>query len=222
MFQDRDGETELLLGNKQLLGIFFLIVVLFAVFFAAGYMMGRNSGENRIADSTPPAKSVVSDTQASTGSGESHDVAPDPSTAGSRSAAAQDQDVQPSTRGDADASPNPVQRVKTPDKIAPASKQVRTQTAESGPARNSEPSAATSAPADGHSTYLQVAALSRNEADAVAKVLSKKGFRARIAPKPGTQWYRVLVGPMRDAGDLNATRDALKNKGFREVFVQHL
>jgi hypothetical protein len=27
---------------------------------------------------------------------------------------------------------------------------------------------------------------------------------------------------VKDAGDLNTTRGALKNKGFREVFVQHL
>jgi cell division protein FtsN len=67
-----------------------------------------------------------------------------------------------------------------------------------------------------------VAALSRADAESVANVLSKKGFQARIAPKPGTQYYRVLVGPVRDAGELNSTRDALKSKGFREVFVQHL
>jgi cell division protein FtsN len=77
-------------------------------------------------------------------------------------------------------------------------------------------------PVSKNKTYLQVAALGRNDAEAVAKVLSKKGFQAHIAPKPGTEFFRVLVGPVRDAGELNSTRDALKSKGFREVFVQHL
>jgi cell division protein FtsN len=67
-----------------------------------------------------------------------------------------------------------------------------------------------------------VAALQRTEAEKVAKILNKKGFRTHIAPKPGTQYYRVLVGPVRDAGDLASTRDALRTKGFREVFVQRL
>jgi cell division protein FtsN len=81
---------------------------------------------------------------------------------------------------------------------------------------------AESATPAGHRTYLQVAALQRGEAEKVAKILNKKGFRTHIAPKPGTQYYRVLVGPVRDAGDLASTRDALRTKGFREVFVQRL
>jgi cell division protein FtsN len=76
--------------------------------------------------------------------------------------------------------------------------------------------------AHGHHTYLQVAALKRSEAQTVAKILNRKGFHAQISPKAGTSFYRVLVGPVRNAGELNATRAALKNKGFREVFVQHL
>ena len=69
-------------------------------------------------------------------------------------------------------------------------------------------------------TYLQVAAVSRSEAEAVATVLSKKGFNAHVAPRPGTKLFRVLVGPVRDAGELSSTRDALMHKGFRQVFVQ--
>jgi cell division septation protein DedD len=211
MFQDRDGETELLLGNKQLLGIFFVLVVLFAVFFTAGYMVGRNSGESKLADSPKSVTPVSSGEQTTAESGESHDVAPAPSIAASSQAAVQDHGLQPSANHDDGASPQSARSANSREKIATASPKSEAE-------RDQEPGAATSA----RSTYLQVVALSHNEASAVAKILSKKGFRTRIAPKPGTQLYRVLVGPVRDAGDLNATREALKNKGFREVFVQHL
>ena len=75
----------------------------------------------------------------------------------------------------------------------------------------------------GGSQYLQVVAVERDEAEAIADVLRKKGFRAHAVPKPGNnKLYRVIVGPIRDAGDLRSTRDALHNNaGFREVIVQH-
>src|SRR5579862_906811 len=37
------NEKELVLGNKQLISLFFVVVALCGVFFAMGYMIGRNS-----------------------------------------------------------------------------------------------------------------------------------------------------------------------------------
>jgi cell division protein FtsN len=209
MFQDRDGDTEILLGNKQLIGIFFVLAVLFAVFFTAGYMVGRSSGDRRVADATPVVKPAVVEAQAASGSGESHDVAPDPAQGSDQSASSKNQDQQSPKSAAAVRTPADAQNRAKPDEL------VRTDERDPGPVARTRAS-------EGHNTYLQVAALSRTEADAVAKVLNKKGFRTHVAAKPGTEWYRVLVGPVRDAGDLNATRAALKSKGFREVFVQHL
>ena len=42
----QEEEFELVLGNKQLLSLFFLVVVLFGVFFSFGYTVGYNRGEN--------------------------------------------------------------------------------------------------------------------------------------------------------------------------------
>ena len=70
-------------------------------------------------------------------------------------------------------------------------------------------------------TFLQVAAVGRNESDAIADVLNKKGFHAHSVPKPGsTTIYRVLIGPIRDTADLSSTRDQLRSNGFRDVIVQ--
>ena len=38
---NEEGEFELVLGNKQLLSVFFLVVLLLAVFFSMGYLAGR-------------------------------------------------------------------------------------------------------------------------------------------------------------------------------------
>jgi cell division septation protein DedD len=43
MAQNEEGEFELVLGNKQLLSVLFIVVVLLGVFFAMGYVVGRNS-----------------------------------------------------------------------------------------------------------------------------------------------------------------------------------
>src|SRR5580658_4552776 len=43
MDNDNDGERELVLGNRQLLGIFFVATLLCGVFFAMGYVVGGNS-----------------------------------------------------------------------------------------------------------------------------------------------------------------------------------
>ena len=37
------NEFELVLGNKQLLSVFFIVIMLLAVFFTMGYTLGRNS-----------------------------------------------------------------------------------------------------------------------------------------------------------------------------------
>jgi cell division septation protein DedD len=51
-----DGEKELVLGNKQLISLFFVVVALCGVFFALGYMIGHNTSKPASAslDSAPP------------------------------------------------------------------------------------------------------------------------------------------------------------------------
>src|ERR1700750_2146180 len=82
MFQERDGEKEILLGNKQLLGIFFVLAILFGVFFTAGYMVGRTTGEKKPVETAAAATSTPAETASANG-GENHAVSPDPTTASS-------------------------------------------------------------------------------------------------------------------------------------------
>ncbi|HEX4807390.1 MAG TPA: SPOR domain-containing protein [Bryobacteraceae bacterium] len=200
MLRTSENETEILLGNKQLLGIFFVITVLLGIAFTGGYMVGRGSGEKK---SPAPAASVgPAAPSASAAGGETHSVAAAPNAEDTQAP------VTPAVKNGA-----------AVEDGAPLGAPKRSK------AQTEQPTA--SADTSGHfvpeagQTFLQVAATTRDEAEGVADVLHKRGFRAHAVPKPGNpKLYRVLIGPVRDAGDLSTTREALRKTGFREVIVQ--
>ena len=68
-------------------------------------------------------------------------------------------------------------------------------------------------------TFLQVAAITKAEAEVLVEVLVKKGFKAVLAPAPGPKEnvFRVLVGPVKDADDLTALRGQLEQSGFKPI-----
>ena len=57
MPKNEEGEFELVLGNKQLLSVFFIVVILLGVFFTMGYIVGRNTSE--VAMANAPDKPIV-------------------------------------------------------------------------------------------------------------------------------------------------------------------
>lgn len=191
MLRNGEGEKEIVLGNKQLFGIFFVVAVLLGIAFTGGYMVGSGSrAKAAVANAQPqPAANT------SQAIGETHSIPAD----------------------------SPDTGVPAPDSQAGAQTASTSDTSSQAPPRGHAAAPTSSEafnPAPGE-RFLQVAAVSRDEADAVAEVLHKKGFRAHAAPKPGNaRIYRVLIGPIRDAGDLSATRDALRRTGFSEVITQ--
>jgi cell division septation protein DedD len=212
MLRSSESETEILLGNKHLLGIFFVVAILLGIAFTGGYMVGRGPSGKKAANSPPAqAESAPAPTTTSTG-GETHSVPADSLELGNTASnghsrathTGRTESAQQSTEAPL-GSPkrkNPGKSQTPEDMTSPAS------------------SAYESTPRAGQ-TFLQVAAVGRDEAATIADVLNKKGFHARSVPKPGsTKLYRVLIGPVRNAGDLSATRDALHKTGFREVIVQ--
>lgn len=55
MPSEQEREFELVLGNRQLFSVLFIVIVLLAVFFSMGYVMGRNSAPAVAARSAEPA-----------------------------------------------------------------------------------------------------------------------------------------------------------------------
>jgi cell division protein FtsN len=206
------SETEILLGNKHLLGIFFVIAILLGVAFTGGYMVGRNSTEKRpatVSAGTPDAAA----TPTTPSSLETHSVPPPPGSA-----------AEPASGSSPETTSSPRKMNSHAAEVTPP------QDTPLGSPKRKPPAAspaAESSPAGGYlpqsgQTFLQVAAVGRNEADGIADVLNKKGFHAHSVAKPGSATiYRVLIGPIRDTADLSSAREELRNTGFRDVIVQH-
>ena len=59
MPRNMDGEFEVLLGNRQLLSVFFIVVILLAVFFTMGYVLGRSLAPSVVATRAPAPSPAV-------------------------------------------------------------------------------------------------------------------------------------------------------------------
>jgi cell division septation protein DedD len=189
-----EGEKELVLGNKQLISLFFVVVALCGVFFAMGYMMGRASGKQLTAiPETSPTAEVAS-------------------------APAQSQESEPpreTAPPDAQA-PAVTESPATPPQPAPPATQ--TQAARDLP--NNAPVAAAPAVPETGATYLQVTALRRTDADNLVKTLKEQNFPAILADSSKSDLFRVLVGPYRQTADVADAKARLKALGFANAFVQ--
>ncbi len=209
MLQTSESETEILLGNKQLLGIFFLVAVLLGIAFTGGYMVGRGTRAKKALPVSAAAE-IPAATPATAGGGETHSVTP-PDVAGSG-------DQAPAQQPDSTAQDVPLGAAK-PKQAAVKSAEVQPEAQPAGP--TAEPGPTGFLPQSGEE-FLQVTAVARADAESIADTLRSKGFRAHAVPAPNNpNLYRVIVGPVRDAGDLSNTRDALRKTGFRDVIVQH-
>jgi cell division septation protein DedD len=210
-----EGEFELILGNRQLISVFVIVVALLGVFFSMGYIVGRNS-------SAAGAEVARADKSNDKSSGDTHaaDSAPDspssaePSDGSSPSATAPDDSPPSSTQPEKPpAAPAPAQR-------APASAQAAKP--KPFPAREATPTPER-VPLTGQvpvGQYWQVVATSRPDAEIISEALGKKGFHAVLAPAPKDGVFRVLVGPLGDASAQAQTRTNLEAAGFKNPIMR--
>ncbi len=206
MSSTSDTEREILLGNKQLLTIFFVIAILLGIAFTGGYMVGHGPPEKKTALAATPDAGTASQ------------AAPSPASSVPTLSVTPDSSNSDTAAREQTSTPPAVAHVPSPEE-APLNPRKSSKSAAVPTETNV--ASAESSPKTGQ-TFLQVAAVRRTEADALAEVLRQKGFRAHSVQKPGTtDLFRVLVGPVRDTGDLSTTRDALRNTGFTKVIVQH-
>lgn len=196
-----DGEFELVLYNRQLLSVFFVVVVLLGIFFAIGYIVGRNSATPKQVATAGQPLIVESGRPQST-----------PLAASPKPQPATDiEEIAPSA-------PEPQRKVAETKPVAQAAAPPKPASAKEAAVKPSpkpvEAQPSTAAPQAGH-VYLQVAATTRVEAEALRDQLARKGFAAVIGPVPGQELYRVLVGPLADPAALAKTRSALQELGLK-------
>jgi hypothetical protein len=203
---DNDSERELVLGNKQLLGIFFVAALLCGVFFAMGYVVGGNSAKSAVAAAsgdtaaTPvggqrdepsalqSAQQTTAASQPATDAGanpmgDSGPQLPGPEPVLKDNPAA----AQPPTRAPIAAAPVPV---------APAPKTAPATLPATLPATGTEATVYVSEPEKG-ARYWQVIATQRPAADALVQSLRDRHLPAILAESSVPKLYEVLVGPYR-------------------------
>jgi cell division septation protein DedD len=210
MPQNEEGEFELVLGNRQLLSVFFIIVILMGVCLTMGYVLGRKAGP--AAGKAKSATIVVDPTQ------------PENSTAASAALPPGDARVQTPPAAAIPALPEPV--AAAPAQAQPPAAETKPPVAEAKPpvSAASAASPAPDAPAGveepgSGQTFLQVAAARPQDAGVLAEELRKKGFPTRLAPGP-QGLVRVLVGPVQDSAERVKTRVRLKDEAGMDSFVK--
>ena len=203
MAKNEDGEFELILGNRQLISVFLIVVILLGVFFSMGYIVGRNSAP-AVAESGHESKtaSLHTDPLSTADSAKTPDIAPAPSEAASPRADTGTHPAKDVTPPAEPPAPPPAQKTKSSPLPPPA------------------PRTATVTPDVAPGDYWQVVATARPDAEIITETLSKKGFHAVMAPAPKEGVFRVLVGPQKDAASQAQTRTALEAAGFKNPLVR--
>lgn len=234
MTKTESGEIEVLLGSKQLLSVFFIVVILLGVFFAIGYIVGRNSNPPQVVEtggsgSLPRAVLQPDGTSAPVEIGRNGnpprgdeskpmvvtpaDIAtqkPDPvAPVIERKETAENKPAAVETKPK-------VEPVPAKEKAAAETKEKKAKKDEKKPAEAE--TAGTNgrihrgAPRSGH--YLQLAAIPEKDANMLASVLQRKGFSVQLSAAAKEDLRRVLVGPVAEKKDLTQLRKTLDEAGF--------
>jgi len=195
-------DTEITLGTGRLLGLFFGLVVLCALFFSLGFSLGRSSVKVEAAGPAVLPPAVATDPSAK----------PAPGTKAAAEASTSDELTFFKAVEKSD--PNPQL-----DKPAPADANPPVP-AEASAAKPAEPSPAPDAAHlnSGPGYLVQVAAVTKQEdADALVSALRKKQYPVFVAMLPSDKLFHVQVGPFADPKDADAVRSRLLSDGYNPI-----
>ena len=212
-----EPDREISLGATTILGIFFALALLCAVFFGFGYSQGRRS--------VPPAAAPAESTMAP----ENNAAKPTPGSVASQHTSPDKQSVAP-----ADTAVVPLNQPSNPsqdDQQISAPEPVKTAVGQplSTPAKPTANAAvkqpapipasvATSSPG---SSVVQVAAMSHQEdADVVALDLKRRGYPVAVRRVPQDKLFHVQIGPFASKKESDAMRQRLQADGYNNAIVK--
>jgi cell division protein FtsN len=209
-----NGEFELILGNKQLLSVLFIVIVLLGVFFAMGFLAGRstaNPAPVNTARNTPAAPLDLSDTAAGKA------VPPAREAKEGKDLVSPEEKAEP-RKAEAEVKEPPRQEKKKeePPKAEPRKEEPKKEPAR--PARVAPGGGFTEKPPAG--SYLQVAAARRADADNLQALLAKQGLPGYVTPVPNkAELFRVVVGPLNGNEQIAAAREKLRSAGITNGYL---
>lgn len=204
MRNNETGEFELVVGDRQLLSAFFIVVLLCAVAFAMGYVVGQNaprSGKTTAESTAPPQSTNAADARP-----QPLPPAPVPQTA---AASTPESSAPPAS----EAAPQPTT---VPSQGSEPIKQA---------ARTEPPAAAAGSPAPNGliapeelpaGNFWQVMAVGQPTAEMMRTTLKDHGFNVILSP--GSKGLiRVLVGPYPDTQAMGKAKTELEASGMHPV-----
>jgi DedD protein len=195
---DSSQDTEITLGTAKLLGLFFGLVIICAVFFALGYTLGRKSDPGLTASAAAPLQT------SSNGTKPAGSATPAPPMTFYKSVEQKDANSQLTPASPAGNSTNPAA---SSPAAAPSPGAATPSGTPAQPSETRNPSDATTA----------LPSASYFDADSLVDALKKKQYPAFVANNATDKLFRVQVGPFAEIKDAEAMRSRLINDGYNPI-----
>jgi cell division septation protein DedD len=195
------ADREISIGTPAILGIFFALALLCAVFFGFGYSMGRKSAQAApvVTASDSPSVAGFGPNKPSAGSATRPYLPPSPPNPAP--APAETATVPLNPPPPAKDPVNPADRIVVGEKLPPSSPQPATS--------NSQPAT---------SFVVQVAAVSSQDvADILLASLQKKGYTVAVRHEPQDKLLHVQIGPFTDRKEAQAMQARVLADGFNAI-----
>ena len=221
-YRDRDrndqDDREISLGTGTILGIFFALALLCAIFFGFGYSMGRKSVQTALTAAVPQPASATGGIFNSFKPAAGNPGSPvhaattpalEPRDTASNAAHDSDGDIVTTPVTSSEDTSAPAKATATPSH--PATPKARTDSASTAP-----PAMPAVSPTG--TTMVQIAAVSHQEdADTLIAALKKKGYAVFVRNEPQDHLLHVQVGPFATRKDADVMRQHLLADGYNAI-----
>ena len=210
------ADTEIALGTRSLLAIFFGLVLICSIFFGLGYSVGRAGGSRAASEpSTAPPVPDSHLSKPSPGQALTPVETPSTTTSGGDGAA---------SGTDGTGAPQPGSAETRPAVTAPASSPSSTPTSAAQPPAKTAATSPAAKPAIVQPAavatrfMVQVAAVRvPQDAEILVDALKKHGYTAVVRNEPQDQLLHVQLGPFTTRADATAMRAKLLTDGYNAV-----
>jgi DedD protein len=206
-------DREISLGAATILGIFFVLALICAVFFGFGYSLGRRSAQPQ---TTPipsePAATLSSNSSKPAPGSAAITALPSSKYAAEAPAATKDDRQEPI--------PTPTTRTVALDSTStsPAAKPAVSTALAARPAAVIPAPIPTVAPSTPGAPLVQVAAVSHQEdADILLSALKKRGYAVTVRHEPQDKLLHVQIGPFATKKDAETMRQRLLSDGYNAI-----
>lgn len=209
---DIESTRELSLSPSTLLGIFFLLAIVCAIFFGFGYSMGKRSASSVATSAENAPLHATGDAKPSPG--QADDLTP-------ADAAAAETAPQPDKSDNSVAetvADTPVRPSHFERAVATPAPQLKPAVAIKAPVVAQPVSAPAPRPVAGAPALVQIAAVSHQEdADILVSALKRRGYTVAVRHEPQDKLLHVQIGPFPTRKDADTMRQRLTADGYNAI-----